>query len=452
MIELVKEFVFQNNLIPKGTKTVFAAVSGGVDSCVLLHVLAQIQKEFGFQIEVVHFNHDQRGKSSQEDNAFVFDLAQQFGFKFHSGHLSRTVLNLNENALREERYKFFLDLLKKRKKAILATGHNQDDNIETFLMRMVRGSRLKGLRGIMPRRGPFIRPLMAATRKDIEAYAEKFNILFREDESNRDERFIRNRLRHSAIPFLEENLEPRLRQNVANVIRDINQHYELFQQVMSEVIKSVTTQTANGLALNRKRYTLQSAPLRRGLLEYCISSVIPLNYSLSDKRFSNWEEFINTSNSGGRKEFLGDGLAVADRSSVIFTRQKESLSKNYVLTPGATININNRYNIKMEDVAAEHVKFSSRSDVEFVDAEKTGSRLTVRHWKNGDNFQPLGMSRHRKVSDFFTDRKLNILLKKQVPIVCKSDQIVWIAGYRLADLFKVTKRTKKFYKLTCDEI
>ncbi len=452
MIEQVRKFILSHELITSGTRQVFAAVSGGIDSCVLLDVLYRLKDEIGIRLGVLHFNHHQRGNDSRADAAFVKALAEKYRADFKSGELRKKNRRMSENLLREERYRFFERALESRRDAVIATGHNRDDQIETFLMRLVRGSRLKGLQGIPAKRGVFIRPLLEISRREIEKYARENDLQFREDRSNADESMTRNRLRHNVIPFLQQNLEPRLMENLQKTMKDLEQHYSLYTSALRDAVLQSCKKLKEGIVLNRKRYEVFNPVIRRGLLEYCISSVIPLNYSLSDRNFAVWDEFVTAALPGKEMHILNDGIALADRTTIVFGGIPQEKEEKYSLTPGDTLVINDKYRIRLVKTSKRDVHFSADKNIEFIDGGETGPRLTVRFWKQGDNFRPLGMMNRRKLSDFFIDLKLNRFRKKQVPIICSGSDIVWIAGFRLDDKFKVTYQTKIFYRLELEEI
>jgi tRNA(Ile)-lysidine synthase len=447
MIEKVKNFILANQLITKDTPHVFAAVSGGIDSCVLFHILKQLEEEIGYRLIVVHFNHHTRGKFSDDDQQFVEDLAGTYGNEIKIGEISTSLTKMTETTLREERYRFFNKILSQQPRAVIATGHNRDDNIETFIMRLAKGSRLRGLLGIRPRRNGFIRPLLPFSRKQIEDYSRENKLDFREDISNRDQSIIRNRLRHTVIPSLKNQLEDRLEDNLIKVIHDLSLHYQLFEDRLQEAIIASVKKSKAGISLNRKRYQNFNEAVRRGLIEYCISKLYPLNYRISDRNFIIWDTFIRDGKPGKKRSFLHEGISIADRKQILFGELARKRDDIYPLSLGKSLSINENISILYNEVKAEEVSFSNNRNIELIDGEQSGKRLNVRFWQTGDRFKPLGMKHQRKLSDFFIDLKLNTARKKEIPIVCNRKQIIWIAGFRLSEDFKVTPKTKVFYKL-----
>ena len=448
MIERVKRFIQTNQLITTQTKHVFAAVSGGVDSSVLLHVLHILSPDYGYRLHVVHFNHRTRGKESEADAKFVGELAEQYRIDIEMGILPATVNKMTETVLRDERYKFFTKILSRYENAVLATGHNRDDNIETFLMRLGKGSGLNGLLAIKPRRDDYIRPLLIVSRKEIEDYASKHDLTFRTDKSNSDVAIPRNAIRHLIIPFLKEHLNENLEDNLLKVIEDLSEYHRIYEDKLTEATISSIKKSKTGISLNRKRYLYYNQAIRRGLIEYCISSMYPLNYKVSDKNFQVWDRFIMNAQSGKRHSIFENGVAIAERNLILFGNRSEICEVTYELSVNNSVAINDKSVISLNKIKADNVSFDTDQNVEIIDGEKSGKNLVVRYWQKGDRFNPLGMINSRKLSDFFIDLKLSEQSKREIPIVCKQDQIIWVAGFRLDERFKVTEQTKVFYRLT----
>jgi tRNA(Ile)-lysidine synthase len=252
MIEKVRNFIVHHNLFANGNKIVYVAVSGGIDSCVLLHILFNLHEEFDFELRIVHFNHNTRGMENLKDEEFVKNLAKDLNLKIAIGRNAKAALKMNEGILRAKRYEYFNTLLDKNENSLIATAHNSDDNIETFLMRLLRGSRLKGLVGIKPKRGNFIRPLLSVNRNQIESYAKENKIKFREDISNKDNSITRNLIRNKLIPSIETDFGDSLKKNILKVIEDLTQHYDLYSEQVQQAVKKTVKTSRYGVSLNKR--------------------------------------------------------------------------------------------------------------------------------------------------------------------------------------------------------
>jgi len=452
MINKINKYIHENKLISAETKLVYAAVSGGIDSCVMLHVLNTLRNDLQFELKILHYNHKTRGQANTDDEKFVKSLAKDYGLSIQIGRLSGMRTKNSEGFLREQRYNFFNSVLVKIPNAIVATAHNSDDNIETFLMRLGRGSRLKGLVSIKSKRGNFIRPLLSCSRSEIVTYAKYNNIDYRVDVTNENNAITRNLIRNKMIPGLEKQFGKRFKQNVLNTIDDLSFHYSMYLDILRNAITRCVKITKFSVALNRKMYLRYEIPIRRGLIEYCISSLQPLNYGLSSRNFFLWDEFIKSATPGKKRNVFEMGYAISERKEVVFGKFPEERKEKYSLKPGYDVIIDDKYKISLESVNGKKVSFQKDKNIEIIDGEKSGSDLYIRFWEKGDVFRPLGMKNHRKLSDFFIDLKLSTGLKKNIPLLCNSDKIIWIAGYRLDDQFKVSDSTKKFYKITLSEV
>jgi tRNA(Ile)-lysidine synthase len=382
----------------------------------------------------------------------VEKLAEKYKIDIKIGTLPHSINKMTETALREERYKFFGKILSRYNNAVIATGHNRDDNIETFIMRLVKGSRLNGLLAIKPRRNKFIRPLLTVSRTEIEKYAFENNLAYRIDKSNMDTTIVRNAVRHQVIPYLKEQLNENLEDNLIRIIEDLSLYHSIYEDKLKEAIISSVKKSKSEISLNRKRYQYFNRAIKRGLIEYCISSIYPLNYRVSDKNFCVWDKFIANAQTGKKHSFFDNGAALAERNQIIFGQIPEIREEIYPLSVDKPVLVDDKYRISMNKLGADDVSFDSDRNTEIIDGEKSGNRLVVRYWKKGDYFKPLGMENRRKLSDFFIDLKLSTASKRAIPIVCNQDKIIWIAGFRLDDRFKVTENTKTFYKLEMKKI
>jgi tRNA(Ile)-lysidine synthase len=452
MINDIKKFIIDNDLLPGNNLIVFAAVSGGIDSCVMLDVFNHLKENFNFRLEMLHVNHNTRGKENLKDEIFVEKLARKYNIPIKLKKLENQAGKQSEAYLRDQRYKFFNTVLSKSQNAIIATAHNSDDNVETLLMRLFRGSHLKGLTGINPKRGRFIRPLLSQNRKTIEEYSQKYNINFREDNTNFNNQITRNFIRNELIPLINTKLNLNINNSILKSIKDINQHYSLFTKILKRSIKESVKNTKHGIVLNKNKYNQYDYTIKKGLIEYCISTVQPLNYGLSIKNFNLWDDFIKNSKSGKKKNILNTGNAISERKEILFGDFPINKNELFSLKLNSEIIIDKKYNITFTEVKPANIKFNIDKNVEFIDGEKCGKELVVRFWQKGDAFHPLGMKQKRKLSDFFIDLKLSTRLKKETPIVLYEDEIVWIAGYRLDDQFKISNTTKKIYKIAMTEV
>jgi len=289
--------------------------------------------------------------------------------------------------------------------------------------------------------------MLRESRSSIVQYARERDLVFREDVTNYHTDILRNRIRHLVIPYLKKNLTPTIEQAIYRSLTDLNDQYQVFDQMLHQTIRRCTKKTENAVLLNRRLYLLCTNALRRGLLEYCISEVYPLNWVVSDRSLEQWDTFIQKAQSGKKKLFNHHEIALAEREYIYFGGLQLKFKSHGDLLLGDKTVLNKKESIHFSRVSKKELNFTANPNVEFIDGSKSGDKLLVRYWRRGDRFRPLGMTQDKKLSDFFIDLKLNRDLKQRIPLVCRENAIVWIGGYRLDDRFKVTESTKKFYRL-----
>jgi len=447
MIKKIQHFISSSQLVPVKTKTIFLAVSGGVDSCVLLHVMSLLYEKQAVRLGILHFNHNTREGESDRDQKFVADLAATYGLPLLSGKRDGGSRQPSETALREARYSFFDKILTEHPQSLIATGHNRDDQIETFLMRLAAGSGLKGLLAIPASRDRYIRPLLPVARSEILRYAGENKISYREDQSNEDLRILRNRIRHQILPQWRSGISENLDSNIIKVISNLAEYHKLYEDRLTEAVVSSVKSDGEKTTLHRKRYAAFNILIRRGLIEYCISKHYHVNYKVPDSIFQIWEIFIGEAQSGRRYEFLAGCTATAERKHIVFGERLVSRKTPVPLRLDDEVAIDKKRKISWIKSNPREVVIGNKNTVEYVDADQCGDRLFVRFWQKGDRFQPLGMSGERKLSDFFVDLKLTVDQKRRVPLVCNQKRIVWVAGYRIDEHVKIRQGTKRVYKL-----
>ena len=234
LVPKVKKFILANHLL-KSTDKVVVGVSGGADSVALIHILSHLRYELGISLVIAHFNHNLR-KSAIQDQKFTEKLAQKLHLPCVAG-IWQKKRNFSQGSLeetaREERFRFLIHTAREQKGSVIALGHHVDDLAETVLMRLLRGSGLQGLRGILPKREiqgfPVIRPLLSFTRQEIENYLKKNRISYRLDPTNKKTDFFRNKIRHQLLPWLEKNYQKNIREILANVSQTLTADYEFLR-------------------------------------------------------------------------------------------------------------------------------------------------------------------------------------------------------------------------------
>jgi tRNA(Ile)-lysidine synthase len=443
LIGQIQQFVKQKGLLQPGQK-IIAAVSGGIDSMVMLNVLAQLKNMWKLEIIVAHVNFQLRGKESNGDEQLVKRIADQYGFLFYSERTNTKVIAKREKhsiqeTAREIRYSFFETLKKTLQADVIATAHNANDNAETMLINLLRGSGIDGLAGIPPRRDDIVRPLLSVTRKEIEQYAKVKKVKFRNDSSNAKDDYTRNFLRNTIIPQLERRINPSLNETLLN-------EAELFRAAAhftEETTDMAFTNCVSASTVDAKRFTvydpfIQQSMIRRLLKDLGVEPSFTAVNSIVE---------LTKQQKGTVVEI--NKHWIAERITEKIEIRKKELPKEFLYTienEGKLITGNFVFTVKKSE--SPDNKQHHDASIEYIDAAKIKFPLIVRSWKPGDTFIPLGMKGKKKLSDFFGEQKLATKEKHSIPIVESNGIIVWVAGKRLDERFKLKNSTKTVYQLT----
>lgn len=446
---------------------VLIGISGGPDSVTLLNILLSLKKRYNLSFFIAHLDHMLRGKESDEDVNFVKNLAQELGLpcKVKSCNLTKIARKEHstlEEAAREYRYKFYSETAKKFKANKIALGHNADDQIETVLMRFLRGSGLEGLVGIPPIRGKIIRPLIECSKEEIEEYCKENKIEYRVDSSNEEVIYFRNKIRLELLPLLAKDYNKNIK-DITLRLRNIVSEVSVYLNHETELLfKEVTRRKSPEMVIiDLKKFTSLPLALKRRIIRKSIEVVKGNLYSIS---FAHNNEILKlTEHQLGEKEiYLPDNLMTKKIYNKIIIYKKR-ISKDQtgeiptpwkydILIPGKTEikSLGIKVEIKILDSADIksslylNRKKSKGEFLEFIDYNKVKLPLKLRNRRSGDRFYPLKMKGLKKVKDFFIDNKIPKGCRDLIPILVDSeDQIIWIMGMRLDDRVKINSDTKK---------
>jgi len=449
-INRFREFIQKNKLIAPKDK-IIVAVSGGVDSIVLLDVLNELKTQLKLELVAAHFNHKLRGDESDEDEKFVREFTSKLGIECYvrsedtKEYCKSRKISIQEGA-RELRYNFFetLRLLKGFDK--IATAHNANDNAETVLLNLFRGSWINGLAGIQIKRGNIIRPLLFATREEIEEYASEKGLPYRIDSSNLKTTYRRNYIRLKLLPLISENINPGIIETLNRTSQIFSELAEFIRHEVSKIIKFVSIEEGPGKIL------IDIQRLRSYLFFIQESVIISTIETFFNERvdFSRVLSVLNLIDSTpGSSVMLSKDLFVyRDRQHLVFLRKPEFEETEVFayIHPGEKYETDS-FVLSSEFVERENVQFNNDSRVEYIDAELIADELILRNWHPGDWFIPLGMKGRKKISDFLIDLKVPVYDKKKVLVLESEGKIVWVCGLRLDDRFKVTDSTNKILKI-----
>jgi len=413
-------------------KKLLLAVSGGVDSIVLLDLFYKLR----FEICVVHCNFQLRGKESDADEMLVRETCQDkyipyFIESFDTLEFAKENKLSIQLAARKLRYDWFQELLSLGFDYVL-TAHHLDDNVETFLINYTRGTGLEGLTGIPAKNGSIIRPLLPFSRDEIENYAKENKIQWREDSSNASDKYFRNKLRHNIVPTLKE-LNTGFLDSFQNTLHHLQQAESLVNDASKLVFEKVVKERGNQLEIQLKQ-----------LLEFQNYKAYLFQW-LKSYGFSAWNDIYDLVNAqSGKQVFSETHVLLKDREKLILSERK-STDKSEVFIIES---IESKVNIPLKLIFS---RFSGGKNVNanciFVDEDKIKFPLIIRKRQEGDYFYPAGMNGKKKLSKYFKDEKYSLLDKENQWLLCSEDQIIWVIGKRADQRFITTERTQQIIKI-----
>ncbi|WP_172917554.1 tRNA lysidine(34) synthetase TilS [Capnocytophaga canis] len=414
------------------SKRVLVAISGGLDSVVLTHCLYRL----GVDIILAHCNFQLRGAESDADQQFVVD----FGDKLNIETLVKrfdTKKYISENqtntqlAARKLRYEWFETVATEKQCDYIAVAHHADDNLETFIIHLSRGTGLDGLLGIPPKNGKIIRPLLAFSRDELYQYAVENQLSWREDSSNASDVYLRNNIRHHISPKLKE-LHPTFIQNFQQTLFHLQQTADFVDFHISELKKNIFTEENN-------RIFVDSEALKQ--LQNIDFVLHKLFYPYG---FSNLQDLKQLLESESGKQLFSSSHRLLKNRNQWILESKTEISEEIYQIKEFSESID--FPIRLHFDFVEEVGEFSDNQI-FVDADLINYPLVIRHKKDGDYFYPFGMVGKKKLSKFFKDEKYSLIEKEQQWLLCSGADIVWVVGRRLDNRFKVTKNTRQILKI-----
>ncbi len=446
----VFDFLTSHTDIKKNT--VIVAVSGGLDSMTLLSITYRLFINGNIEaLHALHVNHGLRSAESDEDEKWVKEWCKKNKIRFTSRSLAWDKATPSEDALRKARYTIFENIVHNHPSSVLLTAHHLDDQLETFLMRLFKGSRLKGLGGIPQVRGSFLRPLLAIPRRELKEYAQAHNIRWREDATNKDVSILRNAIRHKLLPVIEEIFGPDADKAFLRGLSDIIEAQRLLERMYGQRFSAMVKRECSRAICSVKSYGALEPMEKRLFWNYCFSYVYPVTFRVSDAFTERVSRFIQNAVSGRRYNAAAGVDIVRGRESFAVCARKPKTAGMVKLKPGGDVAWG-CFKIKCIIHTEGMPEFTSDSTREYINGDRITAPLIIRKWQKGDRFRPVGMTHFKKVSDFFTDQKLDPWEKESIPIVLSGKEIVWLAGCRLDDRFKVTSETQKIYTLEVEKI
>ena len=434
--EKVRKFISRNALLKDGERVV-VGLSGGPDSV----CLARILHELGYEVVAVHCNFHLRGEESMRDERFVEALCQQWKWTLYKTDFD-TVQYAQEHkmsiemAAREYRYDWFRKVKEETRAEAIAVGHHQDDNTETLLLNLVRGTGIRGLCGMQPKHDDVIRPLLCLTREEILSYLQDIKQDYVTDHTNLEDEYARNKVRLDVLPQLER-INQGATKNIVSTMENLDEVMKVYQKVINNAISQCVEKKENGEIFIHIA-SLEEQPSPISVLHEVLS---PLGFNKAQLK-----EVLSTLNESG-KMFVANGRRLLiDRTDIILEREKND-----------NLNLSS---LNCQILPVEKVTFNKSPNYAYLDADKLRSncqlstvnsqlstlncQLSLRTPQPGDTFAPFGMGGKRKLlSDFLTDLKLNLFEKERQPLLMDGEEIAWVVGRRSSELYRVDDNTKR---------
>ncbi|MCX6306771.1 MAG: tRNA lysidine(34) synthetase TilS [Bacteroidetes bacterium] len=425
----------QNLFLPQ--EHILLAVSGGIDSTVMAHLFHQAKFRFG----IAHCNFSLRGKESDDDAEFVKKLAFRLKAPYFSVRFDTSEIALQRGisiqmAARDLRYEWFERTRQENRYDYIATAHHLDDQVETFLINLIRGTGIAGMHGIPVKNGKIIRPLLFAFRKDIDQYAGKHKIGYRTDQSNNEAKYLRNNIRHHLVPLLC-SINPEFSQGLSGTIKRLSAFEQIGNLALENWCKSALVKDGRDIIFDAG-CLLQVDPVE----SYAWALLSPFGFN--ETQVSNLLDCLVP---GKRKTFHSSSHSmVLERGRIVVSPVEEKIQlkpskiglfahKKKIRKPLPLLFERNR------EVGGYEIP--ATGTIASLDFDKLQFPLILRTWQTGDAFFPLGMKKKKKLSDFFIDQKFSVKDKEQTWLLCSGKHIVWILGHRIDHRYRVTSATRE---------
>ncbi len=436
MLNRLIDFVTKKKLFSNSEK-ILLAVSGGIDSMVMLHLFDRA----GFNFAVVHCNFQLRGFESDADEKFVSEYCATHGIIFFNRKFDTTeYAGMNgisiEMAARELRYRYFEEVRTLNQFDFIATAHHQDDLIETFFLNLTRKSGIRGLSGMDEKTGYLIRPMLFTSRSEIEEYASLNEVNYREDSSNREQVYQRNFIRHTLLPQFEM-LNPAARKNILQSISYLKEAQNVYESYLTPRIGKILKSAEKFEVIPINELLNIEFP---ELILYEILSIFGFTSAVSSEVFS------GLGSGSGKQYFSATHRVIKDRDRLLITPREKSSSGPYYIEEG-DLELFYPFRISVENYANQEFRIPSDASVACLDKNLLEFPLMIRRWEPGDYFQPLGLKGIKKVSDFLIDEKVSIPEKENTWLVISGRKIAWIIGRRIDERFRITAETRSIYLL-----
>lgn len=406
-------------------------------------VLADLLHKSGYKFDIAHCNFQLRGMEANEDSKFCENYAKSINTKiqlirFNTSEYAKEKHLSIQMAARELRYNWFKELSEKYDYSHILTAHHANDNIETIFVNLIRGTGIKGLQGIPAKQRSIIRPLLFASKDEIITYAQKHNLNYREDSSNREVKYKRNFIRHQIIPELKK-LNPGLEETLTTSIHYFKQSAEIIAQFASSKFKEICSEENHQLKIDIS--LLLKEPQKETLLFEWLH-----NKGFKATQIEQLTESLKAEQPVGKQFSSATHQLVVDRKYILVQEQKSTeLQNEYIIS---SIDYTSHLPINLKFEITNNTSIPSTANEIKIPYSESMFPLVLRKWKQGDKFQPLGMMGTKKLSDFFKDQKFSLFDKENTWILANKEHIIWVVGYRMDERCRILEGGGRIMKIS----
>ncbi len=449
MMKKVLDFVNKNNILEHGD-SVILGVSGGADSVCMLHLLNSLKEDLGIELTVVHVNHRIRGIEAEQDAEFVEHISEELGVECKIFHIDIPAIATQkkmseEEAGRIERYAVFESVAEEIGANKIAVAHNLNDNSETVLFNLFRGSKLKGMTGIPVKREKIIRPLLCLTRKEIEEYLEKHHLDYCIDSTNKETEYSRNKLRLDILPYIKENINSKAEEHIVNTAQSLREIYDYIECQTDEAYENYVK---NNIILNESK-DLPSVILKEVVRRWIFNNT----GSLKDITATHIDMVISLlHNSVSKKIEIPYSFIIKKGYQGIELGEGEEPKKKIgqVLLEDNKINQVENFFVSVEESSINKENVPDLMYTKWFDYDKI-NKLLLRSRQPGDYIIIDKKGGKKKLKDYFIDEKVPREKRDEILLLADGSHIVWIVGYRISEYFKVSDETKNIIKIAYDK-
>lgn len=461
MYKKILSYINDNKLI-KCKDKILVALSGGPDSVCLLNILFELKEELNIDIAAAHLNHLLRGEEAFKDEEYVINMCNNMGIKCF---VKRVDINAyskenklsSEMAGRNARYDFFDEILRGEGFNKVATAHNANDQAETILFRLMRGTGLEGLGGIkVSRDNKIIRPILCLSRKEVEEYIKLKKLNPRIDKTNFEKIYNRNKIRLDILPYVEDNFNEDIIETLNRMSLLLQKDNEFIENLALDLYNKYCIEYGDYFIIKKETFK-EAEPVVTRMLRHAMCKYSKSSYDFEMKHI--YEVFCLARKNSGKVIHLPNGICAENIYGDIYIKSKIkkydiNKRKEEIIIDKNNVNINEfeLYNLKIRlqvinDYEASNVNINEGSSIKYFDFDKIKNSISIRNRRNGDKIIPLGMTGNKKIKNIFIDMKIPKEERDNIPILCFDDKIAWIIGIRMSEEYKLTNKSKNILKV-----